>query len=69
MISFNIFSYKITFELMSSNKEKSVSTKEDKKIKYIMLLIEDNTNKLKLIDIIVSCIKKLKKNQSLKAIK
>ena len=47
---------------MSRNKEKPLSTKEDKKIKHTILLIEDNANKLKSIDIIASCIEKIKKN-------
>ena len=55
---------------MSSNKEKPLSAKEDKKIKYTLLLIKDNANKLKSIDIIAPCVEKIKKkNQSPKVIK
>ena len=69
LIIFNIISHKITFESMSSNKEKLLSTKEDKKINYTMLLIKDNTNKLKSIDIIISCIEKIKKESISKGTK
>ena len=68
-IIFYIISYEITFESISSNKEKPLSVKEDKKIKHTMLLIEDNTNKLKSIDIIISCIKNIKKESISKGTK
>ena len=41
---------------MKNNNQHELSTKEDKNIKYALLLLEDNSKKLKLIDKLNSCI-------------
>ena len=41
---------------MSDSKERNLSTKEDKKIKYTLLLLEDNDQKLVLIEKLRACV-------------
>ena len=46
---------------MSDSKERNLSTKEDKKIKYTLLLLEDNDQKLALIEKLRACMDKMSK--------